>query len=338
MQSESVNQWLDADQVRALAESLLAPGPSLNPSPNESIYGESFEGFTVVAAEQSSSKALQSFSKANPGAVSARGISEKPELAERASVENPAAVRKTVPSLPKEPEIKLEPIEQPRPRPQGAPTPVAPQSLNSPRLGEKEKQRHIVASAQAPAREPQPASSQPIKMKQTPQGEVHPNRSQRPEPQRAAVVRSPFKRIAQKQPDRKEPVQRETFRPLPLSTRLQAFGVWLKEQISTQSYFICDRHGEIVVDEVGSEKLIKVARTLAHASSSAGRQVGDDQDLGSLHVKIGPDRVMEVVPRHSHFGLVVLGLIVPRPLSREAAGSVSRALATALADQSSPGQ
>ena len=130
------------------------------------------------------------------------------------------------------------------------------------------------------------------------------------------------------------PPASDAFRPVPLSIRLQAFGDWLKEQIPTRAYFICDRHGEIVVDEVGSEKLVKVARTLAHASSSAGRQVGDDQNLGSLHVKIGPDRVMEVVPRHSHFGLVVLGVIVPRPLSRDAVASVSRALGTALAEPS----
>ncbi len=132
------------------------------------------------------------------------------------------------------------------------------------------------------------------------------------------------------------PPVREAFRPLPLSTRLHAFGIWLKEQIPTRSYFICDRHGQIVVDEVGSDKLVKVARTLAHASSSAGRQVGEEQNLGSLHVKIGVDKVMEVVPRQSHFGLVVLGIIVQRPLSRDAVASVSRALGTALAEPSAP--
>ncbi|MFT7303599.1 MAG: hypothetical protein ACI8UZ_002441, partial [Akkermansiaceae bacterium] len=153
---------------------------------------------------------------------------------------------------------------------------------------------------------------------------------------RPAVIASPFQIASEPGVVGSPPC--ETFRPLPLSTRLQAFGIWLKEQIPTRAYFICDRHGEIVVDEVGSEKLVKVARTLAHASSSAGRQVGDEENLGSLHVKIGPDRVMEVVPRHSHFGLVVLGIIVPRPLSRDAVASVSRALSTALAEPSAPRQ
>jgi len=151
------------------------------------------------------------------------------------------------------------------------------------------------------------------------------------------LVASPFKIASKpKRVTKPAPAAADAFRPVPLSTRLQAFGDWLKEQIPTRAYFICDRHGEIVVDEVGSEKLVKVARTLAHASSSAVRQVGNDENLGSLHVKIGPDRVMEVIPRHSHFGLVVLGVIVPRPLSRDAVASVSRALGTALAEPSAP--
>ncbi len=400
MQSEAVNQWLDADQVRALAESLLAPGPPLDPLPNESMYGKSFEGFAAVSpAEETSTKARQIPSEPQTRAASAGIISENPKSTAPAPAASPAVERKPDPTPVAKPEVRPEPAPvappqsqvartpvappqpqvartpvappqsqvartpvappQPQvahtpvapPQPQVARTPVAPpqpqevrtpvvfQPLNVPGTVEKEELPRVAAQAQAPSpvRESQPVLPRPIKMTPTRRAEVVPTRPQRPDPAIVAAVQSPFK-ITKDQTVREKPVQPEGFRPLPLSTRLQAFGAWLKEQIPTEAYFICDRNGEIVVDEVGSEKLVKVARTLAHASSSAGREVGDDENLGSLHVKIGPDRVMEVVPRHSHFGLVVLGLIVPRPLSREAVGSVSRALGTALADQSSPGQ
>ena len=364
MQSEAVNQWLDADQVRALAESLLAPGPPLDPLPNESMYGKSFEGFAAVSpAEETSTKARQIPSEPQTRAASAGIISENPKSTAPAPAASPAVERKPDPTPVAKPEVRPEPapVAPPQsqvartpvapPQPQVARTPVAPpqpqevrtpvvfQPLNVPGTVEKEELPRVAAQAQAPSpvRESQPVLPRPIKMTPTRRAEVVPTRPQRPDPAIVAAVQSPFK-ITKDQTVREKPVQPEGFRPLPLSTRLQAFGAWLKEQIPTEAYFICDRNGEIVVDEVGSEKLVKVARTLAHASSSAGREVGDDENLGSLHVKIGPDRVMEVVPRHSHFGLVVLGLIVPRPLSREAVGSVSRALGTALADQSSPGQ
>jgi len=196
--------------------------------------------------------------------------------------------------------------------------------------------------AQVPQIPPQPAlvprePMKPVAPPVTKEAQAQPRTRQpehAPPPVQDPIDQSPF----HVSPVREEPETNPTFRPLPLSSRLQAFGVWLKQQIPTRAYFICNRHGEIVVDEVGSEKLVNVARTLAHASSSAGRQVGNDENLGSLHVKIGPDRVMEVVPRHSHFGLVVLGVIVPRPLSRDAVASISRALGTALEEPSVPRQ
>ncbi|MFT7301861.1 MAG: hypothetical protein ACI8UZ_000696, partial [Akkermansiaceae bacterium] len=43
MQSEAVNQWLDADHVRAMAEGLLTPGPRSSSLSNEKMFGASFE-------------------------------------------------------------------------------------------------------------------------------------------------------------------------------------------------------------------------------------------------------------------------------------------------------
>lgn len=43
---EVVSQWLDPERVRALAEGLLAPVPGSEITPDESFFGEGFEGFT----------------------------------------------------------------------------------------------------------------------------------------------------------------------------------------------------------------------------------------------------------------------------------------------------
>jgi len=46
MEGEAVNQWLDEDRVRILAENLLKPGPGFDQVPVEKMFGTSFEGFT----------------------------------------------------------------------------------------------------------------------------------------------------------------------------------------------------------------------------------------------------------------------------------------------------
>lgn len=321
MDSEAVNQWLDADQVRALAESLLTSAPPSDPSPNESFYGENFEGFAEAVPVQSGEK-VQAID---------------PETKTRS---NPAEIisdfqRAPQPVEPKDQNVVTPPLDK---RP--ARSPFSPESAHV--------EQPVVKEGRPMPESPQgrgAAEQKPADVASPPPAKVVPVDTQPSAPAPAPAAKSPFK-IAKEQPlgnDQpdvsKSPgvVQSGTPRKLPFSSRLDAFGVWLKEQIPTQAYFICDRNGELVVDEVGSEKLVKVARTLAHASRNAGRQVGDNEALESLHVKIGPERVMEVVPRQSQYGLVVLGLIVPRPLSTEAVGSVSRGLGTVLADQSSPG-
>ncbi|MEJ6724367.1 MAG: hypothetical protein QNK80_06555, partial [Akkermansiaceae bacterium] len=118
----------------------------------------------------------------------------------------------------------------------------------------------------------------------------------------------------------------------PLSKRMAAFGAWLKESVPAEAFFVCDRNGEIISDEIGNEKLVKVARTLAHASSSASRQVGDVGGLGSPHVKIGTDRILQVIPKRSRFGLVVLGVIVPHALPRDTVTTIAQSLSKTLGD------
>lgn len=368
MQSESVSQWLDPAHVRSLAEGLLVPNSQSNGLPNDQMFGSSFEGYAEPAGRDGAAFQMPRHSlsdaqsrAASSGILRGREQTTSPALtpeapAERSEVKlaqpfetnkvqeatgskeltgQMAPVRKEVISEPASPALPAAPAQKVE---HGTEASVE-SSISQERSEEISADSPEDASAQIePARGTKPPKIERLQvgsaLKSDPLLEAQPT-----------VIDSPFK-IASPLPKqglapsqaKSSVAERPVFRPLPLSTRLQAFGVWLKEQIPTRSYFICDRHGEIVVDEVGSEKLIKVARTLAHASSSAGRQVGEDKNLGSLHVKIGPDRVMEVVPRHSHFGLVVLGVIVQRPLSRDAVASVSRALGTALAEPSAPRQ
>ena len=48
MEKESISQWMDADEVRALAESLLKPLSDEGREAAELDYGEDFVGFAEI--------------------------------------------------------------------------------------------------------------------------------------------------------------------------------------------------------------------------------------------------------------------------------------------------
>ena len=262
MENESVNQWVDAVSIRALAEGLMKPAAQMPPMITETIYGSGFVGFAESG-------------QTSPGPA-------------------PAADKR-------DGQDSAEPVRA--------------------RFSQEEFRPANVEKA-SPAK---PADSIEVTLTPTAKREAPPARA-------IARYPSPFKIVAA--PMRTPgPAPRET--PLsgkgqPLSKRLETFGSWLKGEIPAESYFVCDRNGEVIVDEVGSSKLIKVARSLAHASVSARRQVGESAETTSLHVRVSMDRVLEVIPRQSHFGLVILGVIVPRPLSRETVASIARVFGASL--------
>jgi hypothetical protein len=111
----------------------------------------------------------------------------------------------------------------------------------------------------------------------------------------------------------------------PFVTRLQAYGMWLRDDVNAKSFFVMDREGGILIDEVHSPKLQQVARTLAQASRTANRQAGAAA-IGNLHIKITPDVVLEVVPVTTRYGPLILGIIVDRPLSPREVEAVARSL------------
>ncbi len=271
MDSESVNEWLDVDEVRSLAEALMVPLPVSggdSPAADDGGSPEEFvgEGGRVINPPHLKSPQQIGHAPASPVSNTSDPVPIAPPVGAPAPIHG----------------------SQHKPT---QPQPSRPSPLEAARL----------AKAPQALRPPSQLQAEPEELDLSP-------------PQTSSAFAGPSKG-----PDQE--------------ARLQAFGIWLKKEIPTYAFFICDRHGEVMIDEVGSEKLIKVARTLAHASTGAVGRFGDIRQTNSLHVKVGPDKMMEVIPRQCDFGLVVLGLIVRRPISPEAVASVSEALTKAFAKQ-----
>lgn len=98
----------------------------------------------------------------------------------------------------------------------------------------------------------------------------------------------------------------------PILARVTHFGKWLKGPVGARNFFVSNIEGKVLIDELANPKLIQVAGSLAGASGNAS-----GGEIGSLHVRIGEDSILEVVPTPSQFGTLILGLIVEQPLAEE---------------------
>lgn len=106
----------------------------------------------------------------------------------------------------------------------------------------------------------------------------------------------------------------------PLLDRLARFRDALIKHTSAQGVFILDREGKPVMEDPAFGKLHFLARSLAQAYRPVSGQAGN------VHVKIGANSVLEVVPVETAFGCLVLGAIVARPLSATAVAEIAQAL------------
>lgn len=228
-ENEVVSQWLDPDEVRSLAEGLLAKTPVSQIPSHESVFGESFEGFDG-----------------------------EPVLSN--------------------------PVDSPGP-------PV------------------------------QPIASEPVNPFH--EGRVSPVGST-----------SPVNQVAPHKVATSQKAERSSGGLPSLPRALGTFSDWLKKQTPILAAFVCDPKGVVVLDEVGSEKLIKVARSLALASSNKG--TGESREL--LQVVIARDRMIEILPLESNEGLSIAGLVVARPLNSEALIMIRRSFKTALSRSLTPGE
>lgn len=106
----------------------------------------------------------------------------------------------------------------------------------------------------------------------------------------------------------------------PLWERLSRFRDALIRHTGAQGVFILDREGKPVMEDPAFGKLHFLARSLAQAYRPVSGQ------SGNVHVKIGSNAVLEVVPVETAFGCLVLGAVMPRPLTAAAVAEIAEAL------------
>jgi hypothetical protein len=94
----------------------------------------------------------------------------------------------------------------------------------------------------------------------------------------------------------------------PFLQRVQRFRDWLHEQFGARGVFLLDRDGRVIFDDGVNPKLQALARSLALASRAAA-------GAGNVHFKIGSDATLEVIPAETHYGAMVLGMVVVQAVS-----------------------
>jgi hypothetical protein len=92
----------------------------------------------------------------------------------------------------------------------------------------------------------------------------------------------------------------------PFLQRVQRLRDWLREQFAVRGMFLLDREGVVIFDDGVNEKLHGLARSLAHTSRNAGGA------CSNVHVKIGAEATLEVIPVLTRYGLLVLGAVAPQ--------------------------
>ena len=187
----------------------------------------------------------------------------------------------------------------------------------------------------APAREvppplsapsPPPVSEAPPRVF-TPVQEAAPAQAPASPPQRPPV---PPQAIPVPVPAPAEPVSTAASGPAPVASpqerrgplldRLMRFRELLMRHTGAQGVFILDREGKPVMEDPAFGKLHFLARSLAQAYRPVAGQAGN------VHVKVGSNAVLEVVPVETPFGWLVLGAVLPGPLSAAAVAEIAAAL------------
>lgn len=115
----------------------------------------------------------------------------------------------------------------------------------------------------------------------------------------------------------------------PLWERLSRFREALIRHTGAQGVFILDREGKPVMEDPAFGKLHFLARSLAQAYRPVSGQ------SGNVHVKIGSNAVLEVVPVETAFGCLVLGAVMPRPLTAPGVAEIAEALRQAATPRES---
>ena len=105
--------------------------------------------------------------------------------------------------------------------------------------------------------------------------------------------------------------------------RMGEFRDWLIREADARGVFILDRDGNPILDDPPYAKLHFLARSLAQAYRPTVGKVGN------VHVKVGTDSYLSVVPVETAFGWMVMGAVLTHPLDAAAVEAVAEVLSQA---------
>ena len=209
--------------------------------------------------------------------------------------------------------------EAPRPVAVPAPTPVseAPPRVFTP----------VQAVATPPPPVPAPEALQAVPPQAAPASPPTPAPVPAPVPVPAAAPTPAVEAAAAPPPVSAAPQERRG----PLLERLVRFRELLMRHTGAQGVFVLDREGKPVMEDPAFGKLHFLARSLAQAYRPVAGQAGN------VHVKIGSNAVLEVVPVETPFGWLVLGAVLPGPLTAAAVAEIAAALRLAATPREAGG-
>jgi hypothetical protein len=298
---DPLQPWLDAKEVRRLAEGLLAPPPEVEEAAVDAAYGEVFEGFaggddTPTLAKPSEATVVDSPDKqeVQPAPQPLHKTEAKAEDKAEDKAVDEGSIDDALPQQADTPNIEVT-----------SPSEVAEESAQTvePIAAQVDSPFHISANQNHSAADVMAAKfdSQEDKTTNATASEI-------------SVSASDNIDVASPSPvDSDEPIRKLDARG-PFLSRIRQFSQVVREDLGAKAMFLIDVNGQILLDEVENAKLIQVARTLANASQRANRQSAGAAAVGNLHVKIGANSTLEVIPVDSRYGLLILGVIFPGPI------------------------
>ena len=294
---DPLQPWLDAKEVRRLAEGLLAPPPEVEEAAVDAAYGEVFEGFaggddTPTLAKPSEATVVDSPDKHEVQSAP-QPLHKAEDKAEDKAVDE-GSIDDALPQQADTPNIEVT-----------SPSEVAEESAQTvePIAAQVDSPFHISANQNHSAADVIAAKfdSQEDKTTKATVSKISVSGSDNIDVASPSSV------------DSDEPIRKLDARG-PFLSRIRQFSQVVREDLGAKAMFLIDVNGQILLDEVENAKLIQVARTLANASQRANRQSAGAAAVGNLHVKIGANSTLEVIPVDSRYGLLILGVIFPGPI------------------------
>ena len=294
---DPLQPWLDAKEVRRLAEGLLAPPPEVEEAAVDAAYGEVFEGFaggddTPTLAKPSEATVVDSPDKHEVQSAP-QPLHKAEDKAEDKAVDE-GSIDDALPQQADTSNIEVT-----------SPSEVAEESTQTvePIAAQVDSPFHISANQNHSAADVIAAKfdSQEDKTTEATASKISVSGSDNIDVASPSSV------------DSNEPIRKLDARG-PFLSRIRQFSQVVREDLGAKAMFLIDVNGQILLDEVENAKLIQVARTLANASQRANRQSAGAAAVGNLHVKIGANSTLEVIPVDSRYGLLILGVIFPGPI------------------------